>query len=70
MRIVIRSSSHGERIPADVVDEKKKEARRRILAAGFQYLEFPATLGSFDTGGKEIQEDVTVIESMVEQTYA
>ena len=69
MRIIIRSADHGARLPAAIVEEKKKEARRRILESGVQYLEYPATLGSFDPGGHEIQEDVTIIEDVAGVNY-
>lgn len=69
MRIIIRSADHGARIPAAVVEEKKQEARRRILESGLQYLEYAATLGSYDPGGNEIQEDVTIIEDVAEANY-
>lgn len=69
MRIIIRSSDHGLRLPAAQVEEKKKAAREKILEAGMHYLEYQAILGSFDVGGHEIQEEVTIIEPVTESNY-
>jgi hypothetical protein len=69
MRFIIRSSDYGARIPAADVEAKKLAVRKKILDSGFQYLEYQAHLGSFDLSGHEIQEQVTVIESVTGESY-
>jgi hypothetical protein len=69
MKYVIRSTREGQRIPAAEVAEKKKAARAKLLAAGFQYLEYPALLGSENALGQEIQEEVTIIEAIGSENY-
>ncbi len=69
MKFVIRSTKDGLRIPASEVNEKRKAARAKIIAAGLQYLEYQALLGSEDALGKEIQEEVTIIEAISGVVY-
>lgn len=69
MKYVIRTSDHGTRISAAAVEEKKKAARSKLLAAGLHYLEYPALLGSENAKGEAIAEDVTVIEAIAEVNY-
>jgi hypothetical protein len=69
MKYVIRSSDHGLRISAAKVEDKKAAARAKLLAAGLQYLEFPALLGSEDAMGRPIAEEVTIIEAIAEANY-
>lgn len=69
MKYIIRSTRDGKRIPAAEVDEKKKGARGKFLAAGLQYLEYPALLGFEDALGREVQEEVTIIEDIGKENY-
>jgi hypothetical protein len=69
MKYVIRSTKDGERISAALVEEKKKAARAKLLAAGMQYLESPALLGYENAMGQEVQEEVTIIEAIGETNY-
>jgi len=69
MKYVIRSTDSGLRIPAAQVEEKKKATRAKILAGGFQYLEHSALLGFEDALGREVQEEVTIIEAIAGEVY-
>jgi hypothetical protein len=69
MKYVIRSTEDGQRIPATKVEEKKKSARAKFLAAGLQYLEYDALLGSENALGQEVQEKVTIIEGIGRENY-
>jgi hypothetical protein len=69
MKYVIRSTKDGARISAREVDEKKKAARAKLLAAGLQYLEYPALLGCENAMGQEVQEEVTIIEAIGRENY-
>jgi hypothetical protein len=70
MKYVIRSTDEtGVRISAAAVAEKKKAAREKILAAGFQYLEAPALLGYENALGQEVQEQVVIIEAIGRDNY-
>jgi hypothetical protein len=69
MKYVIRTSDHGTRIPAATIEEKKRAARDKLLAAGLEYLEYPALLGSTNVLGDAIAEEVTIIEAIAEANY-
>jgi hypothetical protein len=69
MKYVIRTIEDGQRIPLSRVSAKKEGARKKILAAGFQYLEYDALLGSENALGEEIQEKVTIIEAIGRENY-
>jgi len=69
MKYVIRSIEKGERIGVEKINEKRAAAREKILAAGFQYLEYEATLGSLDALGHRIEETVHIIEAIVGGVY-
>jgi hypothetical protein len=69
MKYVARSTEEGVRIGAEKVAEKKKAARAKLLAAGLQYLEYPAHLGYENALGQEVQEEVTIIEAIGRENY-
>lgn len=69
MKFIIRSSDHGIPFSLVAIEAKKQAVREKLLSGGFQYLEYKAELGLFDSGGLEISEPVTVIEAIAEVSY-
>ncbi|MGO8696016.1 MAG: hypothetical protein ACLQMF_20320 [Rectinemataceae bacterium] len=70
MKYVIRSTDdRGERIPLAVLEEKKKAARDKLLAAGMHYLEYKALLGFENAMGQPVHEEVVIIEAIGRENY-
>ena len=69
MKFIILSTKDGQRIPAAAVEEKKKAARAKLLAAKLEYLEYAALLGHENALGLEVQDEVTIIEAISGVVY-
>jgi hypothetical protein len=69
MKFFIRTIENGKRLPVEKVDEKRKAAKDKILAAGLQYVEVEAVLGSLDALAQRIEERVYIIEGVAGVQY-
>ena len=69
MRYIVRTIENGARLGVEAIIAKRIAAYEKILAAGFQYLETEAMLGSLDALGRRIEERVYVIEAVAGSAY-
>lgn len=69
MKWIIRSTENGTRLSSATVDEKKRDARKKILKAGFHALEYEGQLSFYDPSGNEVREQVTILEPVTGGVY-
>lgn len=69
MKYILRSVEEGKRISLDMMEEKKKAVKEKILTAGFDYIEYSAILGSYNEIAERIEEQVIIIEATTETNY-